>query len=282
MSDTEVLLKPSMCIGLCDVPSVYSNKQSYYEVLCYINYKINECIGAINGFTDAYKKYTDGEIAKLKEYVDGLNDDIKRYIDGQVTILNEKIDNNYNTLDSKIDSVKQKLQESINILTNLLYELNAKVYNYIDTEINRLYKYIETYACKNVKCLNPTNGLYESICKILSDMWDKLRYCGITCKQFDDLSLTCDSFETLNFNCTEFDLYAGCVLYKSPRFYMHDPFTGEYVFYQNVIYKLYNLHRNNPITTQEYDELQLTAEAYDAKQITAYNYDNNAKTLLAA
>ena len=238
MAETDGLLKPSMCIGLCDVPSVYSNKQSYYEVLCYINYKINECIEAINGFTDAYKEYTDQEIAKLKEYVDGLNSDMKEYVDNQVHTLNEKIDANYNTLDSKIDSVKQELQGNIDTLTNLVYELNNRVYSYIETELNKLYKYIETYACKNMKCLNPTNGLYESICKILSDIWDKLRYCGITCDQFDDAGLTCDGFESLNFDCTEFDLYAGCILHKSPRFYMHDPFTGNYVFYQNAYQSL--------------------------------------------
>lgn len=278
----EVIVKPSMCIGLCDVPSVYSNKQSYYEVLCYINYKINECIDAINGFTDAYKEYTDQEIAKLKEYVDGLNNDMKEYVDGQVSTLNKKIDDNYNTLDSKIDSVKEELQQNIDTLTLLVYELNNRVYAYIENEVRKLYDYIDKYACNNIKVLNPTNGLYESLCKTLGDMWDKLRYCGITCKQFDDTGLTCNSFEAINFNCTEFELYAGCILYKSPRFYMHDPFTGDYVFYQNVIYELYNLHRNNPITAQEYDDLQLTAEVYDGKELTAFNYDDNAKTLLAA
>lgn len=282
MNKTDVVVKPSLCIGSCDVPSIYSNKQSYYEVLCYINYKINECIDAINSFTDAYKDYTDQEIAKLKEYVDTLNNDMKEYVDGQVANLNEKIDENYTNLDGKIDTVKQELEGNINTLTNLVYELNSRVYNYIETEINKLYKYIDTYTCKNMKCLNPTNGLYESICKILSDIWDKLRYCGITCQQFNDTELTCDGFESLNFDCTEFDLYAGCILHKSPRFYMHDPFTGDYVFYQNVIYELYNLHRNNPITAQGYDGLQLTAEVYDSKEITAFNYDDNAKTLLAA
>lgn len=275
-------LKPLLPLICCDIPSVYSNKQSYYECLCYIGYKVNECINAINGFTDAYKDYTNQEIAKLKEYVDTLNNDIKEYVDGQVANLNEKIDENYTNLDDKIDTVKQELQDNIDTLTNLVYELNSKVYNYIETEVNKLYKYIDAYACKNMKCLNPTNGLYESICKIISDIWDKLRYCGITCQQFDDTELTCNGFESLNFNCTEFDLYAGCILHKSPRFYMHDPFTGNYVFYQNVIYELYNLHRNNPITAHEYDDLQITAEVYDSKELTAFNYDDNAKTLLVA
>lgn len=59
-------LKPLFPLLCCDVPSVYSNKQSYYECLCYIGYKVNECINAINGFTDAYKQYTNEKVEALK------------------------------------------------------------------------------------------------------------------------------------------------------------------------------------------------------------------------
>lgn len=59
-------IKPLYPLLCCDVPSVYSNKQSYYECLCYIGYKVNECIEAINGFTNAYKQYTDEKVSQLK------------------------------------------------------------------------------------------------------------------------------------------------------------------------------------------------------------------------
>lgn len=280
--DNTGLLKPSVCIALCDVPTVYSNKQSYYECLCYLNYKINECISAINDFTDAYKQYTDEEIQKLKEYVDNLNNQLKEYVDSENEKIYSDINSKYTELNSKIESIESELENKISELTNLVYELNSGVYSYIKTEINKLYNYIDNYYCDNIKINNPTNGMKESISKVISDIWDKLRYCGITCDEFDSIGLTCDSFESIGFVCTEFDLYAGCILFKSPRFYMHDPFTGEYTFYQNVIYELYNLHRGNPITASEYDALMLTAEVYDSKEITAYNYDDNAKSLLVA
>lgn len=57
-------------IESCDVPSVYSNKQSYYEVLCYINYKLNELIDVYNKLEFDYKSYVDSQLQGVKDYAD--------------------------------------------------------------------------------------------------------------------------------------------------------------------------------------------------------------------
>lgn len=57
-------------IESCDVPSVYSNKQSYYEVLCYINYKLNELIDVYNSLEFDYKSYVDSQLQGVKDYAD--------------------------------------------------------------------------------------------------------------------------------------------------------------------------------------------------------------------
>lgn len=57
-------------IESCDVPSVYSNKQSYYEVLCYINYKLNELIDVYNQLEFDYKTYVDNQLQGVKDYAD--------------------------------------------------------------------------------------------------------------------------------------------------------------------------------------------------------------------
>ena len=61
---------------------------------------------------------------------------------------------------------------------------------------------------------------------------------------------------------------------------MHSPFTGEYVFYQDIINQLAELHFNNPITASEFDALLLTVTAFEAKALSAYTFDSNAKTAL--
>lgn len=57
---------------------------------------------------------------------------------------------------------------------------------------------------------------------------------------------------------------------------------GKYENIKNVINDLANLHKLNPITTSEFDNLELSAEQFDNKELSSYDFDFNAKTLLSA
>lgn len=273
-------LKPVVSLLCCDIPSVYSNKQSYYECLCYIGYKVNECIDAINGFTDAYKQYTDEKVAELKTYVDGLNDDIYNHIAEVEKNIRNDMNKKDAELDKKIDDVQNNLIERINKLNVLIYQLNSETRDYIDTSIAKLYDYINNYVPSNMQVLNPVKGYYTSLNQALGDIYDNLRYNALTCNEFDALNLTCTEFDNLLLSCTEFDLYGAKRFRVDINLYMHNPFTGEYVFYQDVINQLAELHFNNPITTSEFDALLLTVTAFEAKALSAYTFDSNAKTAL--
>lgn len=285
-------IAPLIKISCCNLPSVYNDKQSYYEVLCYLEKKINECISAINGFTDSYQQYTDEQIAQLKatleseiqnleDYVNGQVAGFKEYVDGKISDVesdyNEKITSLENSINEKISDISNSLTE----LTKTVYRLNTEVYSYINQQIDRLIDYIDKYACKNIQCYNPVTGKYDSICKILGDIYDSARYCGITCDEFDGLGLTCNEFESINMTAHNFDLYAGCKLIPSSQLYMFSPFTGKYVFYQDVIYQLAELHADTPITAAEFDGLSsLTCDSFADYNMTAYEFDNSAKTIM--
>lgn len=273
-------LKPVVPLLCCDIPSVYSNKQSYYECLCYIGYKVNECIDAINGFTDAYKQYTDEKVAELKNYVDGLNNDIYNHIAEVEKNIRNDMNKKDTELDKKIDDVQNNLIERINKLNVLIYQLNSETRDYIDTSIAKLYDYINNYVPSNMQVLNPVKGYYTSLNQALGDIYDNLRYNALTCNEFDSLNLTCTDFDNLLLSCTEFDLYGAKRFRVDSNLYMHNPFTGEYVFYQDVINQLAELHFNNPITASEFDALLLTVTAFEAKALSAYTFDSNAKTAL--
>jgi hypothetical protein len=270
-------LFPLLC---CDVPSVYSNKQSYYECLCYIGYKVNECINAINGFTDAYKQYTNEKVEALKIYVDNLNADIYKHITEVEKNIRQDMNAKDTELDEKINKVQADLLERINTLNILIYKLNAETREYIDSEVTKLYEYIKLYVPNNIQVLNPVKGYYTSLNQALSDMYDNLRYYALTCSEFDSLNLTCTEFDGLFLSCTEFDLYGAKRFRVDSNLYMHNPFTGKYVFYQDVIYQLAELHFNNPITAREFDALLLTVTEFEAKALSAYIFDSNAKTAL--
>ena len=111
-------------------------------------------------------------------------------------------------------------------------------------------------------------------------MYDNLRYYALTCDEFDALNLTCSEFDGLFLSCTEFDLYGAKRFRVDSNLYMHNPFTGEYVFYKDVIYQLAELHFNNPITAREFDNLLLTVAEFEDKALSAYTFDSNAKTAL--
>lgn len=273
-------IKPLFPLLCCDVPSVYSNKQSYYECLCYIGYKVNECIDAINGFTDSYKQYTDEKVSELKMYIDGLNRDIYNHITEVETNIRHDMDTRDNELDEKINKVQTNLLDKISTLNILIYDLNAETRAHIDTEVKKLYDYINDYVPNNMEVLNPVRGYRTSLNQALADIYDNLRYYALTCNEFDSLNLSCAEFDGLSINCTEFDLYGAKRFRVDSNLYMHDPFTGEYVFYQDVIYKLAELHFDNPITASEFDALLLTVTAFQSKALSAYTFDSNAKTAL--
>lgn len=273
-------LKPLIPLLCCDIPSVYSNKQSYYECLCYIGYKVNECIEAINGFTDEYKQYTDEKIAGLKKYIDNLNTDIYKHITEVEKNIREDMNAKDTELDEKINRVQTELADKISDLNILIYQLNTETRKHIDGEVKKLYDYINSYVPNNMEVLNPVRGYYTNLNQALGDMYDNLRYYALTCNEFDALNLTCTEFGDLLLSCTEFDLYGAKRFHVDSNLYMHDPFTGEYVFYQDVIYKLAELHFNNPITAGEFDALLLTVTAFEAKALSSYTFDSNAKTAL--
>lgn len=273
-------IKPLFPLLCCDVPSVYSNKQSYYECLCYIGYKVNECIEAINGFTDAYKQYTDEKIAGLKAYIDNLNTDIYKHIAEVEKNIREDMNAKDTELDEKINKVQTQLLNKISDLNILIYDLNAETRAHIDTEVKKLYDYINDYVPNNMEVLNPVKGYRTSLNQALADMYDNLRYYALTCNEFDSLNLSCTEFDNLLLSCTEFDLYGAKRFRVDSNLYMHDPFSGKYVFYQDVIYKLAELHFNNPITVSEFDALLLTVAGFEAKALSAYIFDSNAKTAL--
>lgn len=64
---------------------------------------------------------------------------------------------------------------------------------------------------------------------------------------------------------------------------MLSPFTGQWDFIPNVIYRLSDLHKameNGAITAKELQALQVSAGVLSGKQITAYNMSWHAKAYL--
>lgn len=60
----------------------------------------------------------------------------------------------------------------------------------------------------------------------------------------------------------------------------YNPVTGTYDNLQTIIDSLYNSSREDAITAEEYDNLELTATEYDGFQLAASVYDQQGKSVL--
>lgn len=274
-------LTPLFPLIACDVPTVYSNKQSYYECLCYIGYKLNEAIEAINTFSDDYKNYTDSKVNSLKEYVDQRIGSMKSYIDSIDERINDRIDLEVSELDEKITALEKSVYKQISEIVNLLYQLNDEMKDYVDELIEEVYAFVKSYIPSHIIVMNPTRGYETSLDEALADMWDDLRYYGLTCNEFDSLHLTCNAFENYYLSAHDFDLYGKKRLVKDPELYMFNPNTGEYEFYQDVIYYIVErYHRSTGATATQHDDATKLSYNSATFAFNVTNFDKSNYTCL--
>lgn len=266
-----------MLLSCCDVPTVYSNKQSYYECLCYLGYKLNETIETLNSYSDDYKLYTDTAIANLKIYVDKQLSDVKDYTDAHVMELDKK-------LSSELGELKKNIKESLDYIDKKVEELNALTNNKFDREITTLYDYIKNHLSDEIRAYNPTTGLYDTISDCLSDMYAALRYLGITCRDFQNSEFTCEELDSMKtLTALLFDLYGKYKFKKVKELYMFRPYDGKYVYYQDAIYwswigvtyhyslSTYDLDNKTNITAQAHDNIQSKAQDWDFASNEIFN-----------
>lgn len=94
------------------LPLVYDDSLSYYEVLCKVVAKLNECIDKINELgneLDEFEGWTREEFQKVR---DEMAAEILR-VEGEISDLDSKVDREVGRLDTKIDGVESNLGSRI-------------------------------------------------------------------------------------------------------------------------------------------------------------------------
>ena len=260
-------IEPVMKLACCDVPTAYSNKQSYYECLCYLGYKINECINALNDYGQEWQTYVDQQISDMRDYVNQKFTEAETQAKNDNASLKEE-------LTTLIDNVETSLTNAINSLREQEETDIENVYNAMSTLEETLKQYVKEYAVKNIMIYDPTTGMYSNIETVMNNVYQALRYYGIRADDFDSLQLTCNEFEAIGLTAYEFDLYSSLKMGKDGLFYMSNPMTGEWTFYQDVINQLYDYHRADPFTVKEFDGASnATCSALDALEWIATRID---------
>lgn len=264
-------------------PSVYYNGMSYYEDLCKIAGCLNDIIKTIDGYN------IDGIISDM--------DSIKQ----QQSTINKQIETLSNAVNGMIDNVNNVIELYHDQILGDLASTSADLKNFVNVQLLNLRKYVDgqdrmilaeiQYQIQllknslpeltNVFVVSPYTGHTITIQQAIDELWNNLRVYSLTADEYDRQQWTASEYDSFNLTAFEYDYFAKEYIYEDPRFYMFSPWTGEKVFYQNVIENLVKLHRTNAITATSYDALTLTATTYDTKNVSAYEYDWNGKTVLA-
>ena len=265
-------------------PSVYYTGMSYYEDLCKLAGYLNDIVKTLESYDI---EGIQSDIAYLKEQ--------QKAIDGQIANLQQQVGGVMTQVNNALDLYNKQVQAS-------LAETTAELTTFVSTQLLTLRKYIDgqdaaiyseiRYQIELLKnslpdlttviVVSPYTGQLVTIQQAIDELWNNLRVYALTADEYDSQQWTAKEYDNFKLTAFEYDYFAKEYIYEDPRFYMFSPWSGERVFYQDVIMKLVELHRTNAITAQAYDNLKLTATAYDGKAITAYNYDWNGKTLLTA
>lgn len=179
---------------------------------------------------------------------------------------------------AEINRLLAIVNRAIADLQNQLEANNEFVFAYVEDRLEEFREMIPDY--ENIYVYNPYRGEVTHLQQAINDLYSVASIWGLTAAQYDSLGLTADAYDNLGLSAIEYDTLGYKLLFKDPDLYMFNPFTGNVDPLKSVIMSLVGLHRDDALTAEEYDLLDLDADSYDAYEITAYDYDFSAKTIL--
>ena len=270
---------------LRELIAMYKKLVAEYDT---IKAEIDEVTKKINEFTQYVDTIIDERInLKLKALTSRVNmlevemKQVEAELDNTNLRVAEIVKDIIN-LGIRIDQVKVELKADIAEVYIEFGKYKESIDDIIQIEINKLIAYIDEHVTKldRLDVVNPITGVYEDIQNVLNDICDSLLAgFGITAEEYDKLALTAMQYDQLRITAIQYSTRGYLIFYKQLIARMRSPFTGEMDRYDNVIYRLADLHKNC-LTAKEYDDLSLSAQVYDDKQITAYIYDWNSKVAI--
>ena len=267
------------------LPLTYDESLSYYEQVCKLKNKINECIEVINSYEevikelqalvvdlnamklaiselenrvgvidtmldnlDAEDKYLQQQINELTELVNGVvggYDSLREYVDNKFNELSQRISNQSITIYSEVHRLIHNLQLQIDALSKRLDELDTQAYN--------------PWARVLTKESLQTNLNYA-----YADLADSVPLAS----EYSELGLTADEYSQKDLTAYEYSVRGRKHLKLN---YVFSPVYGFEQEISNVLTSIVNFLCNT-LSATEYANMDLTAEEYATLNLTADDY----------
>ena len=243
---------------------------------------MNEIIDEVNSID------VDNILNRVDEEIEKELEDLYKQMDNLSGAVGNVMDNVDNALKLYHNQVIRELNATTANLTVFVNNQLSVIKKYVDSQDNAIMRELryQIELLKNsipdlttVYVRSPYTGKIITIQAAIDELWNNLRVYALTADEYDTQRWTAEEYDGFKLTAYQYDYFAKQFIYKNPELYMFSPFTGQYVFYQDVIMRLVELHRTNALTATEYDSLALTATAYDGKDITAYTYDWDGKSI---
>lgn len=175
------------------LPLAFDESLSYLEQVCYILKKLNEVIDQVNINTEMLDNI---DVNFEEIYKDLL--EMEKEIQDFETNINAEINSRFEIM--------------YNQMMNLLNDYQASFTLQLTTAVNEINARIDRIEYGDINAYNPTTGRYENINKVLSDIYDAVRYDAINCNEFDALELTATEFDAVEITAFNFDNNSKSIL----------------------------------------------------------------------
>lgn len=241
-------------IESCDVPSVYSNKQSYYEVLCYINYKLNELIDVYNKLELDYKTYVDSKLQDVKDYADE-KDTLHSKEDRAYT--DEKSLNTLNESKAYTNTVKETINKTLSQILDTISDMQLA--------INKVSSDLKVEATERERVDNNLELEINNTKMNITESINRLR---------QELSAT-DEFLLITINKNVQELKKWVKTYYEATYTVNNPWRGYSTDLQSCINDVYAVYRPLSMTCTQLDNIIPEITYIDNENLNCNDFDFN-------
>lgn len=291
---------------LYNLPSYYSECESYEEQLQWLLNQLQTLQADVDNLKKDTNDYTDEEIKKLfgllsqrisnlTDYVNGEIAELKSYVDTENKKISDKVNNLKFYIDEKLTNLKKYVDSEILEVRTLLTEtenrLHLEIVNGDETtkdfariyteqarlelleKINALSFRVDNITKEFPFVYNPTQGKQEDLQKTINDLYLYLRVHGIMCFAFDSLKITVAEFDAMKILARNFDIHGSEIFETWEKETAFSPWTGKKITLKELCYEIAQKINMNYKTAKEFDVRGITASDYDGGKTTAYDFD---------
>ena len=262
-----------------------THQTEYEEAMERLQAVENEIYTFEQQITDAFNRLeqqitsdVERALVQMRADVDAAIIQMQNEVARQLAEFITEFQNLKSEVQAEINNLLDIINRAIDQLNNTLEANNQFIFEYVENRLEEFKELIPDY--ENIYVYNPYRGEVTHLQQAINDLYSVAAIWGLTAAQYDSLGLTADEYDNMDLTAIAYDTLGFKLLFKDPDLYMFSPFTGQMESLKSVILSLVGLHREDALTAQEYDLLDLDADTYDAYQVEAYDYDFSGKTIL--